>query len=773
MRAVHNALIISRKRIAKKTLEVGFHLGDKRFSYKPGQYIEVVLPHLKDKDPMGNKREFSIVSSPNQSNELAIAFRKSDSEFKKSLAALPINSPVAVFGPYGRFTLPADIARPLVFVAGGIGITPFISMLRYVNDHRTNHRIVVLYVNHDNQGAAYLEELKWLAKNNQNITLKNKTGRLTDRDLVSLNEENFDARYFIAGPPKMVEATKNALKSIDKSIAIETEEFTGEKEDAAVTINEADLQQFGSGMIGEFGRRSLSDLEALLQALSNTALVSETDASGSITYANDKFVEISKYSREELIGQNHRILKSGHHPKAFYKNMWATITRGRLWRGQIKNRAKDGTYYWVDTSIAPILGPDRIPQKYISVRFPITDQQQAEEELLEKARQQSVLTTLSQEALASTNLMSLLETAVLLLSKTLSVDYCVVEKLQSDGKTFMYEAGTGWDKEVLKNIKLSARITESMAGFILASKEPVIVEELATEDRFAGSAFLHDHHVVSGLGAIIHGPDRPFGVLGVYTKTKRVFSEDDINFVQAVANLLANAARNQLDKRKDEFLGIASHELKTPLTSIKTFIQLLQKEVPKKQAGRSQLFISKVDTQLDRLTSLIHDLLDISRINSGRIEYTDEEFSLGDLLAEIVSERELLPDKHKIEFKNGIDAVVFGDKYRIQQVVTNIINNAIKYSPDADRVIVRTEKTDTDVVVAVQDFGVGIPEHERLQVFDRFYQGNGVKKSQFPGGLGLGLFISAEIIRRHNGKIWVESEENKGSTFYFSLPIKQ
>jgi PAS domain S-box-containing protein len=130
-----------------------------------------------------------------------------------------------------------------------------------------------------------------------------------------------------------------------------------------------------------------SDYEALLSALNQTALVSMTDAKGTIVYANDKFVEISKYEREELIGQNHRILKSGEQPDDLFIDLWKTISSNNVWRGEIKNKAKDGSFYWVDTSIAPIIGPDNRPDKYIAVRFLISDKKEAFEKL-EKQNQQ-------------------------------------------------------------------------------------------------------------------------------------------------------------------------------------------------------------------------------------------------------------------------------------------------------------------------------------------------------------------------------------------------
>jgi PAS domain S-box-containing protein len=781
------------KQVATNTYEVSLRLGRKRLTYLPGQYINLTIPQLPYPDPRGNRRDFSLISTP-KSRSLAIAFRRSDSGFKRALLEEP-GVRVEVSGPFGSFTLPESFSQPLVFIAGGIGITPFMSMLRFATDEQLPYDITLLYVVRTPGEAAYLEELRALDRKNSRFSLSMHVGHLTADIMQQRIPKRQESCCFIAGPSQMVLDTQRLLLELGVVPQnIKTEQFSGYAEEIAIEPNPAvaslatvlshsDTQEvmpppldrgmkLGEGMEGELSERSLSDLEALLQALSNTALVSETNAAGLITFANDKFVEISKYSRDELIGQNHRILKSGLHTKEFYENMWATITRGRLWRGLLKNRAKDGAYYWVDTSIAPILGPDGRPAKYISVRFPITERQQAEEELQERAKQQSVLTILSQEALANPDLRSLFDTAAALLSQTLNVEYCAVLKLLPAGKEFQYEAGVGLKQAFKSKTKIPAGRTQSLAGFTLASGEAVTIEDLTNEARFAGTMLLHDHSVVSGAGVIIHGTDGPFGILEVLSTQKRMFSSEDIDFIQAVANLLANAARNQLDKRKDEFLGIASHELKTPLTSIKTYTQLLQAHAAKLQDQHAELLLAKVDGQINRLTELIDDLLDISRINAGKIEYKDEEFELSRVVEEVVEEQQLMCRKHRIDLHRHGYLPVFGDKYRIGQVITNLITNAAKYSPDSDKIIVTTEQQHGKAVVSVEDFGVGVPETEQNHIFERFYQGDGVKRNDFPGGLGLGLYISSDIIKRHHGHIWVESEEGKGARFAFSLPTQ-
>lgn len=773
--------LLKKKKIAENTYEILFRPESKKFEFVPGQYIHLKIP-LAYHDPRGNERDFSISSIPSDIY-LSISIRESDSGFKKTL--LSSIKKVQVSGPFGSFTLPKNTNQPLVFIAGGIGITPFISMIRHVTSQNLPYHITLIYVNKSHEYAAYLNDLVQLEKENHKFKLTQYNGHLNKNVIKDKISELKQSMFYISGLPGMVADTQELLTVLGvEARYIKTEEFSGYKyeftgipngHNTSTPIGDMLIENTipGEGIAGELAKRSLSDLEALLQALNNTAIVSEANTQGNITFVNDKFIEISKYSKEELIGQNHRILKSEQHTKAFYNNLWSTITRGKLWRGQIKNKAKDGSFYWVDTSIAPIIGNDHKPVKYISVRFPITERQQAEEELQARVRQQNVLTVLSQEALASQNLTELFDTTVNLLSQTMNVEYCTVLKLLPGGQHLIFESGLGFKSVVYGHTLVSTECDSSMAGYTLYTKEPVILEDITTESRFAGSALLHDNNINSGVSVIIHGQDMPFGILEMYTKKKRIFTQDDINFIQAVANLLANATRNQLDKRKDEFLGIASHELKTPLTSVKTYIQMLQSRAEKQKDEESIMFLSKTDNQLARVTELINDLLDISRINSGKLEFHNELFSLKNLIKEIVSEHLLLFNKHKIVFENNATEKIYGDKFRIGQVIMNLITNADKYSPDADKIIIRTKSDTGKVIISVQDFGVGVADSDQPHIFDRFYQGNGKKKDNFPGGLGLGLYISSEIVKRHHGNIWVESKEGKGSIFQFTLPIKK
>ncbi len=228
--------------------------------------------------------------------------------------------------------------------------------------------------------------------------------------------------------------------------------------------------------------------------------------------------------------------------------------------------------------------------------------------------------------------------------------------------------------------------------------------------------------------------------------------------------------RQQLEQQKDEFVSIASHELKTPITSVKAYTQILGRRFRKANDMKSVELVEKMDSQLDKLTDLIGDLLDVTKIEAGRIQFHESHFDFNDLVEETVEELQRTTEKHHIEQELQPSRTVYGDHDRLGQVLINFLTNAIKYSPHADKIIVSTAVDKDNVTLSVQDFGVGLSKEDQAKVFERFYRVGGSDQSTYPG-LGLGLFIASDIIKRHKGRVWVESIKAKGSTFCFSLPM--
>lgn len=226
--------------------------------------------------------------------------------------------------------------------------------------------------------------------------------------------------------------------------------------------------------------------------------------------------------------------------------------------------------------------------------------------------------------------------------------------------------------------------------------------------------------------------------------------------------------KQRLEERKNEFISIASHELKTPIATLKGYTQILEQHLQKNKDPGVRLYISKLSYQLDKLTKLVNDLLDVSKIQVGKLELHKENLEISKLVKEVVEDMQL-NSKHKIVFKQQGERQIMADRDRISEVVTNLISNAIKYSPKSNKVLVQTIGNGNGVLISVQDFGIGISEKDKERIFERFFQADTRIRKSF-SGLGLGLYISSEIIRRHGGDIWVDSVKGKGTTITFKLP---
>lgn len=263
-----------------------------------------------------------------------------------------------------------------------------------------------------------------------------------------------------------------------------------------------------------------------------------------------------------------------------------------------------------------------------------------------------------------------------------------------------------------------------------------------------------------------------------------IFGEDNIpNMLVIIVFLfegifisVLSESHRRSDIQKSEFLGVISHELKNPLTSIKGYAEMIQRAADRKKEPRKSISLEKfaeyaarIDHHINQVIEMINEMLDMTKIETGRLTYHDETFNFTKLVKEIISDQQVTTTTHKIQFANRKDIFITADKYRIGQVLTNLISNAMKYSPHAKNIIIQIKSSKTGVTTSVKDFGPGIAEDDQIKLFNPFFR---AKKTQSAKGTGIGLFISYQIIKRHEGRLWVKSRLNKGSTFYFSLPLK-
>ncbi len=227
--------------------------------------------------------------------------------------------------------------------------------------------------------------------------------------------------------------------------------------------------------------------------------------------------------------------------------------------------------------------------------------------------------------------------------------------------------------------------------------------------------------------------------------------------------------RKEAERKKDEFISIASHELKTPMTSVKGYIQLLERSLDKGDTETVRTRLRKVQNHIEKLNILIADLLDISKIESGKLKFNKKYFSFEELLFHLLEVLQQANPDIKLHHRGFVESEVFGDEMRLEQVIVNFITNAIKYAPDANEIVVTAEVRGDELYFAVRDYGIGMAEEHQQKIFDKFYRVE--ETSERFQGLGIGLHICQEIIARHSGRIGVHSTVGEGSEFYFYIPL--
>lgn len=230
--------------------------------------------------------------------------------------------------------------------------------------------------------------------------------------------------------------------------------------------------------------------------------------------------------------------------------------------------------------------------------------------------------------------------------------------------------------------------------------------------------------------------------------------------------------QKELEKKKDDFISTASHELKTPITSMKIYIGILEMYLKNNSYQKAKKIASSLKKQTERLNSLVTELLDVSRIETGKLKLNLEVFNLDELVEDTVENLKDITQKHEFVLRKEGDFKIKGDRFRIYQVLTNLLTNAVKYSPKGGNIVIKMQEKKGEAVISIKDHGIGIKKIEQKSIFNKLYQAPSAQIRTF-SGIGMGLYISKEIINRHKGKIWVRSVEGKGSTFYFSLPLKR
>lgn len=307
-------------------------------------------------------------------------------------------------------------------------------------------------------------------------------------------------------------------------------------------------------------------------------------------------------------------------------------------------------------------------------------------------------------------------------------------------------------------------VAEAISGYSKAKETAIIFLSAASTDF----KFVEKGYSSGGLDYITKPVNANLLMLKVQT-FYRIYDQNRKLSEMQKTLLEEIEIRKEAEQKKDEFISIASHELKTPLTSVKGYIQLLERSINKNDIDTVRKHLSKAQIQLEKLNALIADLLDISKIESGKLKFNKSNFCVDQLIQNVIEVMEQSHPGHKISVTGSAGLDIFGDEMRIEQVIVNFLTNAIKYSPGKTEINITVNVKDGQLYLAVKDFGIGmLPDHAEY-VFDKFYRVE--ETSNRFQGLGIGLYISSEIIKRHGGSIGLNSLYGEGSEFYFTIPV--
>jgi PAS domain S-box-containing protein len=478
--------------------------------------------------------------------------------------------------------------------------------------------------------------------------------------------------------------------------------------------------------------QALKDLADQKFALDQHAIVAVTDVQGTITYVNDKFCTISQYSKEELIGQNHRIGNSGHHAREFFEEMFHTIANGKVWHGEIKNRAKSGSFYWVDTTVVPLLDAGGKPRQYMAIRTDITERKRTDEM---RERLAAVVES-SDDAI---------------ISKTM--DGTISGWNRGAERMFGYTASEMVGKSML--ILMPDR-TDEESDFLTRIKRGERVDHFETVRVRKDGQKINVSVTISPIklsGAIIGASAIARNI------TERKKGEEKL------AETLKELKRSNQELQL--FAYVSSHDLQEPLRMVASYTQLLAKRYKGRLGSDADEFIAFAIDGCNRMQGLIQDLLAYSRV--GTKEKVLQEVSGDEALQEALTNlRKLIEQSGAVVTHDSLPAIT-ADDTQLVQVFQNLVGNAIKYrSAEVPRVHVSASKNGgNEWIFSVRDNGIGIDPQYFERIFILFQRLHG--RGEFEGN-GIGLAVCKKIVERMGGRIWVESQFGHGSTFYFALP---
>ena len=493
------------------------------------------------------------------------------------------------------------------------------------------------------------------------------------------------------------------------------------------------------------------------------------------------------YTQEEFLGLTLKDIRPAEDVNIL-QAVVDTLTPHKTSKRQFRHLGKDKQLKYVEILSHPVIYLDR-NCRLVTV-YIIT-------ETIKHNQTQAVLLSIGKSLSENLDLQTILQKVTDATTKLSSAEFGAFfyNVAKQSGESMMLYTLSGAPKEAFEKFGMP-RITQVFHS-TLVNKKVVRVDDITKDTRYGNNPPYYgmpSGHlpVVSYLAVpVISKSGTVIGGLFFGHSQPGVFTEEIENIVVSIASQASIAIDNarlfdelkvanqkneslldeakELNNKKDEFISVASHELRTPLTSIKASLQLLSMLINKgNDLGKVIFFLNKADSNVNKLTRLIEDLLDVSRIEEGQLMLNRSDFNISKLVDDVI-EQFKLSGAHEIIITGQKDLIVNADIQKIEQVLVNLLNNAIKYAPDSKKIQINIEAEMHKAKVSIQDFGIGISKEKLPYLFDRYYRVENMG-NQF-SGMGLGLYICSEIIKKHGGDVGVESVLHKGSTFWFSMPV--
>ncbi len=530
------------------------------------------------------------------------------------------------------------------------------------------------------------------------------------------------------------------------------------------------------------------DLASYKFALDQSAEVAITDRDGFIKFANEKFCASSKYIKEELLGQPYRILNSGYHPQNFFSELWQTITNGKVWHGEIKNKNKAGNHYWVDCSIIPFLDKKGLPYQYIAIQHDITEKKNALERLTIETR---LISIISENEAIETSIKKIAHQICLHLEWDVSFYWSLDPKKNRLSNPKIYNH----NNKPLSDFEQQTRTFEfgkgeGLPGYVWVSKKPKWLVELDGQSLLINRSSIEETNLTSALVFPILFRNEVIGVMEFFSFQRK---KDDYNILQMIESfglqigafidrkvaeeelIKAKKEAEESVKSKDQFLTNMSHEIRTPMNAIIGFTQLiLQTSLNDKQSE----FANSVKMAAENLLSIINDILDFSKIESGVIKIESTPTDIHQTFKNVYDLLKISASQKKLEFifetDPRIPEAVLCDALRLNQILINLVGNAIKFTEKGQvkfsAEVVKIENSLYEIAFKVQDTGIGIIKEKQKDIFERFNQVNNEINRKYEG-TGLGLSISKNLIELLGGRLNMQSEIGQGSEFSFNLHV--